>query len=67
MSTSALVMLLLGLAAVGGGIFVLRRPVATEAGEYVRRIGGIMAIAFGLFLVIAAISLRTALAGTVHA
>ena len=67
MSNPAIVMLLLGLAAIGGGIFVLRRPVTTEAGEYARRIGGIMGIAFGLFLVIAAISLRTALAGTAHA
>ena len=67
MSNAGLLMLVVALAACAGGVVVMLRPVRTEAGTYMKRMAGVMLIAFGLFLIIAAISLRTALAGTIHA
>jgi hypothetical protein len=55
-------MLVLGVVAIGGGGYVLTRHADTEAGIYLRRMGGIMACAFGAVLVIAAITLNGALA-----
>ena len=62
MNTGSVSMLVLGVVAIGGGGYVLTRQACTEAGIYLRRMGGIMACAFGAVLIIAAITLNGALA-----
>lgn len=63
MGGSSLLMLVVGLAAIAAGGFVLTRKAESEVAIYLRRIGGIMLIAFGAFLMIAAVSLGSALGG----
>ena len=67
MSTARLVMMTIGVGGLIGGGALLLRPARSEAGVYVRRMGGIMLVAFGLVLLIAAISLGSALGGTIDA
>ena len=62
MDNGSVSMLVLGIAAIGGGGYVLTRHAGTDAGIYLRRMGGIMACAFGAVLIIAAITLNGALA-----
>ena len=67
MSSASLLMLAVAIAACAGGVVVLLRPVRSEAGTYVRRMGGVMLIAFGLVLLIAAFSLDSAFTEAAHA
>jgi putative Mn2+ efflux pump MntP len=67
MAPASLFMLLIAIVAMIAGVVVLLRPVGSEAGVYLRRMGGIMLIAFGLVLLIAAISLDSAFTEAVHA
>ena len=67
MSGASLLMLAVAIAACAGGVVVLLRPVRSEAGTYVRRMGGVMLIAFGLVLLIAAFSLDSAFTEAAHA
>jgi hypothetical protein len=67
MSNAGLLMLVVALAAIAGGAVVMLRPVRSEAGTYVRRMGGVMLIAFGLVLLIAAFSLESAFTEAAHA
>lgn len=62
MDSNSAFMLMLGLVAIAGGGYVLTRHVDTEIAIYLRRMGGIMAMAFGAVLIIAAITLNGALA-----
>jgi hypothetical protein len=66
-SPTRFLMTAIGIVALVGGGAVLLRPVRSEAGVYVRRMGGIMLVAFGLVLLIAAISLGSALGAMVDA
>jgi hypothetical protein len=60
MSGAGLLMLVVALAALAGGVVVMLRPARSDAGVYLKRMGGVMLIAFGLVLLIAAISLNGA-------
>jgi hypothetical protein len=61
MSGARLLMMTIGVVAIVGGGVILLRPARSEAGVYGRRIGGMMLVAFGLVLLIAAVSLGSAL------
>ena len=67
MSGAGLLMLAIAVVAMIAGVVVLLRPVGSEAGVYLRRMGGIMLIAFGLVLLIAAITLNGAFTEASHA
>ena len=67
MSGAGLLMLVVALAACAGGVTVMLRPVRSEAGTYVRRMAGVMLVAFGLVLLIAAFSLDSAFTEAAHA
>jgi hypothetical protein len=61
MESGSILMLVLGLLAIGGGGAVLAHHANSEVGVYLHRMGGIMACAFGAVLIIAAITLNGAL------
>jgi len=62
MTLADLLMLALGLIAIIGGAFAMKRRGGAEEIVYARRIAGMMAVALGLFLTIFAIGLAGALA-----
>jgi uncharacterized membrane protein HdeD (DUF308 family) len=67
MSSAGLLMLVVAIAALAGGVVVMLRPVRSDAGTYLKRMAGVMLIAFGLVLLIAAFSLNTAFTEATHA
>jgi hypothetical protein len=53
-------MLGIGLALIGGGVYVFTRPAPSESAVYIRRIAGMMLLGLGLALCAFTVSLASA-------